>query len=935
MVLTAERISCRLSLRATNRPLSHNLIEVTYDLARLGSNRFEHLVQALALDHLGHGVDIFGSGPDGGREATFRGEVNMEGKGKWNGYGVIQAKYRERLTTTAADQSWFFEQVTAELNAWIDQKKKRHLNKPDYLVLVTNVPLTSVAYSGGLDRLDRLFAHYRDLTEEIRYPVRKKIKIGMPEFRDYAVWHAEYLDRLLENNGEVRRSYADLVLPGDVISRLYEQVADSDERIAHAWIGHVTRTLSSDVKVELGESGDSTNSPLSLAEVAVDLPASLDPRRGVQSQALKLLIERGDQILSPSLRPAARDRMVILGGPGSGKSTLSRLLCQMYRVALVQEAASGRVTQQIAERAGQIREALDIAGLPSPTLHRLPVRVVLSTFADAVNRSKNLTLLQHILDVINHRGSDSITVQEVKRLLTVWPLLLVLDGMDEVASADNRSEVSTRISDFLNEMAALKADVFTICTSRPIGFERDPDIDYQELHLTPLAPKDALHYASRLLGNRFADDPDRQEQTLDRLDAASRRPETARLMTSPLQVTILSLLLEQRRQAPASRYSLFKSYYDVIYARECNKPAGISDVLDTYRPQFDQLHEQCGLAIHASAELAGEAESILAVEDLEAIARRILESDGYRESDRDELIKNILHLAQQRLVLLVPRMDGLAFEVRSLAEFFAARCLMAGEDAADKLELLIPSAHWRHTWLLAAGYIFAERLYLRDTVLSRLTASNHSNAVNRLVMPGSGLAIDALEDGFAANTPRFETELVVTALRLVTGPIGSHITRLADALVPFMEQSDDLNRTVWRELDALLADQNAGSTRAFLVSLAATDSDAIATRAANTLEKHAERFAKAFPPGGTDDASTMEAIWAKLVEAGLVAPGRADGQVLNTLALKSFDGSESERSLFETRELIVESCQGSPSSRSKFRASLAEALEHDNVGHAL
>jgi hypothetical protein len=276
-----------------------------------------------------------------------------------------------------------------------------------------------------------------------------------------------------------------------------------------------------------------------------------------------------------------------------------------------------------------------------------------------------------------------------------------------------------------------------------------------------------MHYASRLVASRFADNPDRQDQTLERLSAASRAADTARLMTSPLQVTILSLLLEQRRQAPASRYALFRSYYDTIYARECNKPAGIGDVLEAYRPQFDQLHERCGLAILARAERAGAAESILPVEEFELIARSILESEGHRESDSDTLIRQILHLAQQRLVLLVARMDGLAFEVRSLAEFFAARCLMAGEDAADKLELLIPSAHWRHTWLLAAGYIFSERLYLRDAVISRLLAADHNNAVNRLVMPGALLAIDALEDGFAANTPKFEQDLVVAALRLV------------------------------------------------------------------------------------------------------------------------------------------------------------------------
>lgn len=96
---------------------------VTYDLTRLGDLRFEHLVQALALANLGAGVQIFGAGPDGGREATFTGKVKMEGKGEWDGYGVIQAKYKGRLETTTADQKWFFQQVTAELDAWVNRKK--------------------------------------------------------------------------------------------------------------------------------------------------------------------------------------------------------------------------------------------------------------------------------------------------------------------------------------------------------------------------------------------------------------------------------------------------------------------------------------------------------------------------------------------------------------------------------------------------------------------------------------------------------------------------------------------------------------------------------------------------------------------------------------------------------------------------------------------
>lgn len=42
-----------------------------YDLDRLGSPEFEHLIQGLCLSQLGARVRMFGNGPDGGREATF------------------------------------------------------------------------------------------------------------------------------------------------------------------------------------------------------------------------------------------------------------------------------------------------------------------------------------------------------------------------------------------------------------------------------------------------------------------------------------------------------------------------------------------------------------------------------------------------------------------------------------------------------------------------------------------------------------------------------------------------------------------------------------------------------------------------------------------------------------------------------------------------
>ena len=70
-----------------------------YPLEELGPRAFEQLAVALSVKVLGPGVEAFGSGPDGGREATYTGPVNWSatsgfGNGSWNGYVVIQAKQR-------------------------------------------------------------------------------------------------------------------------------------------------------------------------------------------------------------------------------------------------------------------------------------------------------------------------------------------------------------------------------------------------------------------------------------------------------------------------------------------------------------------------------------------------------------------------------------------------------------------------------------------------------------------------------------------------------------------------------------------------------------------------------------------------------------------------------------------------------------------------
>ncbi len=75
-------------------------------------------------------------------------------------------------------------------------------------------------------------------------------------------------------------------------------------------------------------------------------------------------------------------------------------------------------------------------------------------------------------------------------------------------------------------------------------------------------------------------------------------------MRSPLQVTIMSLLVERRPRAPQSRHDLFDAYYEVIYAREVGKSGWLAAFLDEHRKDVDALHERVGLLLHRKAEPA-------------------------------------------------------------------------------------------------------------------------------------------------------------------------------------------------------------------------------------------------------------------------------------------------------------------------------------------
>jgi hypothetical protein len=210
---------------------------------------FEQFIRALALKVLGPGVTLFGNGPDAGREATFQGTVNFPFPPHdiWDGYGVIQAKFKETIEDTKKQQTWALNQLKSELDVWKTSTKRAP--KPDYFVFCTNVQLTSTA-KGGRAACEKALEEYR-------------VASGL---KGYAIWDANQLQGYIDGYEEIRERFCSFLTPGDLIakfSKLLSRVPDAEAILG----SFLCSEIIADEDARLSQAGDRSEDRIRLASV--------------------------------------------------------------------------------------------------------------------------------------------------------------------------------------------------------------------------------------------------------------------------------------------------------------------------------------------------------------------------------------------------------------------------------------------------------------------------------------------------------------------------------------------------------------------------------------------------------------------------------------------------------------------------------------------
>lgn len=645
---------------------------------------------------------------------------------------------------------------------------------------------------GTIDRLnDEAFAPYRAQGKNIH------------------VWGADELYRFLDLYPEVRTPYLPLLITGDIVAHLMKLVdAPITERATTIDL-YIRSALSRETNAQLDQAGDASEDPVPLQSIFFDLDAYIS---STTREAIQRHVEAGRSPHLPLteedraaivryLISTNMDRAVIVGGPGEGKSTIGQYLAQIHRAALLGNAA------QIA-----ISEAY------IPELPRIPFRVVLREFAQwlADLSADNLdtgNLDTFISDQVHKVSNRPFSEKDLHEVLKSNPVLLILDGLDEVTDAGVRKRLIVRLLEFIERaQSGLKCDLQTVATTRPTGYndQFDPRT-FVHFRLHKLTDKQVRDYVLKWSIVRKL-----TEEKAKRLDLTIgeclQDQQISLLMTTPLQVTILILIINSGGTPPRQREALFDEYLEVIYKREKAKGLGI---IKSEKELLIGLHKFVAYLLQEESTKAETSSAVFHRPVYDKIVMQYLrENDPY--SPNTDVLKEwkaITVDAGERLVLLVESpADSFGFELRSIQEFFAA-CYLS--DTAcdttqrfDRFSTIAYSPHWRNVALFFAGRVGRnypgeaanvveacrqmDRVGI-DTYIRRGAELALELASERALGPNRILQRSLLEHGIelfdSTLTPRIQrlgTELI---RRLPSEDVRDHVIPILERRIPILRMT--------------------------------------------------------------------------------------------------------------------------------------------------
>ncbi len=445
--------------------------------------------------------------------------------------------------------------------------------------------------------------------------------------------------------------------------------------------------------------------PIELEQIYVGLDTTtqekIEGTEAKERDARALAEREWPRPLSALKAVADNRRAVILGSPGSGKSTFLSHICLCLALHRL-EPEQGWLGR--------------LQGWPETKDSPIPVPVILRDFARTLPARGRNPNPRHLWEFIVARLNDQsveFAADSLRACLEGGKAILLLDGLDEVPTVSQRRQVRDAVAVFSDRYH----DCRVLVTCRTLSYQ-DPKWQLEDIPSFELAPFDSEKI------DRFVEAWYGELERLSvissgdagelagRLKEAVRRPDIQRLAPNPLLLTAMALVHTHKGRLPDARAVLYEDTVDLLLWRweelkirdEPEAPGMRKLLREVGREDVDLKRALWRLAFeaHGSTGKAGVGElADIDENELKGTLARL-----HPEESGVWAIK-VIDVMKMRAGLLLERAPGLyTFPHRTFQEYLAGAHLAAQGDftkLAARLAADVPM--WREVIILAVGKI--------------------------------------------------------------------------------------------------------------------------------------------------------------------------------------------------------------------------------------